>query len=79
MAKLPVHEVAASVFKARCLGLIDEVAESRVPIVVTKRGKPVAKLVPLDEAEPPSLLGSVSYASEEDLLAPVDEVWDAES
>ena len=58
---------------------LDEVAETHVPIVVTKRGTPVAKLVPVEEAEPASLLGSVSYDREEDLLAPVEDAWDAEA
>lgn len=73
------HEIPASEFKARCLGLLDEVAETKVALTVTKRGRPVAKLVPLDEVAPPTLLGSVSYDREEDLLAPVDATWDAES
>ncbi len=71
-------EISASQFKARCLALLDDVAASGVPLVVTKRGRPVAKLVPLEEKAPPSLLGSVRYESEEDLLAPVDERWDAD-
>lgn len=70
--------LTASEFKARCLALLDEVAESRVPLVVTKHGKPVAKLVPLEEDAPPSLLGSVRYASEADILASVDDEWEAE-
>jgi prevent-host-death family protein len=74
-----VREVSASEFKSRCLGLLDEVAASKVPLVVTKRGRPIAKLVPVDEQTPPSLLNSVSYEAEEDLLAPVDDAWDAES
>lgn len=72
-------EIPASQFKARCLALLDEVAETHIPIVVTKRGTPVAKLVPLDEVEPASLLGSVRYDSEDDLLAPVDDAWDADA
>ncbi|HLE84454.1 MAG TPA: type II toxin-antitoxin system prevent-host-death family antitoxin [Thermoanaerobaculia bacterium] len=74
-----VHQISASEFKARCLGLLDEIAASRVPLVVTKRGRPIAKLVPVDEQTPPSLLNSVSYQTEDDLLAPVGDVWDAES
>ncbi len=38
--------IAAGEFKARCLTLMDEVRENREPILITKRGKPVAKLVP---------------------------------
>ncbi len=71
-------EISASEFKARCLALLDEVASSCIPLVVTKRGRPIAKLVPLDEEPPPSLLGSVRYGSEDDLLAPIDELWDAD-
>ena len=39
--------VAAGAFKQGCLALLDEVAEGNLEIVVTKRGRPVAKLVPL--------------------------------
>lgn len=74
-----LHQIPASEFKARCLGLLDEVAETGVPLTVTKRGRPVAKLVPLEGEPPPSLLGSVSYDREEDLLSPVDETWNADS
>jgi prevent-host-death family protein len=41
-------EIPAGEFKAKCLQLMDKVARSREPIVITKRGKPVAKLVPAD-------------------------------
>lgn len=41
--------IAAGVFKQGCLALIDKVAENREEIVITKRGKPVARLVPMDE------------------------------
>jgi len=40
-------KMAAGVFKANCLALLDEVQSKRVSIVITKRGKPVAKLVPV--------------------------------
>jgi prevent-host-death family protein len=43
--------VAATEFKATCLQLMDEVAQQRRPIIITKRGKPVAKLVPVEPAE----------------------------
>ena len=41
--------VAASDFKANCLRLMDEVAQQRRPIIITKRGKPVARLVPIEK------------------------------
>ncbi|MBV6509348.1 MAG: hypothetical protein JJLCMIEE_02417 [Acidimicrobiales bacterium] len=39
----------ASKFKEQCLALLDQVGLDHVPIVITKRGRPVAKLVPVDE------------------------------
>ena len=42
--------VAISEFKAHCLRLVDEVARRRSVLVVTKRGKPIARVVPLDDA-----------------------------
>lgn len=41
--------IMASTFKARCLALMEQVALDRVPIVITKRGRPVARLVPIDD------------------------------
>lgn len=38
--------IPAGEFKAKCLRLMDEVSETGVPIVITKRGKPVSRLVP---------------------------------
>jgi prevent-host-death family protein len=54
--------VSAASFKAQCLRLLDEVARQRRPIVVTNRGKPVAKLVPVDE-EPIDLFGRIAARS----------------
>ncbi len=41
--------VAAAWFKAHCLAVLDEVQAKRQTIVITKRGKPVAKLVPVNQ------------------------------
>jgi prevent-host-death family protein len=43
-----MKKIAAGVFKARCLRLMDEVQRTREPLVITKKGRPVAKLVPAD-------------------------------
>ncbi len=74
MAK-PTRSVAAGEFKAKCLALLDEVARTGVSMVVTKRGKPVARLVPMKEQKPKSLKGSVLYQG--DLVSPIDVEWDA--
>lgn len=43
--------ISAAKFKARCLSLMDDVQSTRKPLIITKRGKPVAKLVPADPAK----------------------------
>jgi len=73
-----VGEIPASEFKARCLALLDQVAEEQVEYVVTKHGRPVAKVVPL--APPAPLAGSVrvlvdreeDWFSTADLVEPPD-------
>lgn len=73
---LVTRTISASRFKAQCLALLDEVAESGETIVITKRGKPVARIAPLEP--PPSLIGSVTFlVSDEELIAPIDVEWDA--
>jgi prevent-host-death family protein len=72
-----VMEISASQFKARCLALLDEVASGGGELVVTKRGKPVARVVPADERA--SLRGSVTYlVSDDELIAPLGEAWEAD-
>lgn len=68
--------IAAGKFKARCLALLDEVAATHQPVVITKRGRPVARVVPIENATTPSLLGSI--LEEHDLISPIDERWDAD-
>ncbi len=43
-----MKKIAAGEFKARCLTLMEDVRSTREPLIITKRGKPVAKLVPAD-------------------------------
>src|SRR5262249_50295293 len=70
-----VKQVPAGEFKARCLALFNEVETKRRSFVVTKRGRPVARVVPLPMNRSSSLLGSL--INEEDLLAPVEAAWEA--
>lgn len=43
-----MKKMAAGVFKSKCLAVMDEVQAKREAVIITKRGKPVAKLVPVD-------------------------------
>lgn len=78
-------EIAASEFKAKCLGLMDQLAARKLDrIVVTKRGRPVAVLTPppireeVAEAFFGFMKGSVGAPEDFDFTAPVlDEPLDA--
>jgi prevent-host-death family protein len=72
--------MAAGEFKARCLQVMDQVKSTRTPVVITKRGKPIAKLVPADEARSEvfdSLKGKIEILG--DIVSPVVpwEDWEA--
>jgi prevent-host-death family protein len=47
-----MKEVAISEFKAKCLGILEEVRKTRKPIRVTRFGKPVAEVVPPSPGTP---------------------------
>jgi prevent-host-death family protein len=47
----PMKTMAAGAFKVHCLKVMDEVQSKRQAVLITKRGKPVAKLVPVEEAK----------------------------
>jgi prevent-host-death family protein len=55
-----VKSIAAGMFKDRCLKTLDEVASTKLAVVITKRGRPIAKLVPYVESpKRATLAGSV--------------------
>lgn len=73
-------KISAGQFKAQCLKLMDEVKSRHEEVVITKRGMPVAKLVPYEDKPVPingfmkntiKILGNV--------VSPVGDKWDAES
>ena len=73
------RRVPAGEFKATCLKLMEEVRQGRGPIVITKRGKPVAKLVPVEE-RPHDIFGCMegTVTILGDIVEPIGEVWHAE-
>jgi prevent-host-death family protein len=82
MAK-DVCEVSASELKNAWHEYLDRVSRGRQEVVVTRYGKPVAKLVPIEADEggqPRSLFGMLrgSAVVHGDILSPIDEIWDAE-
>ena len=72
--------IKASEFKAKCLKLMDEVAESGEEIVITKNGRPVSRLAPYRK-KPTSWFGIDRGRIEilGDITEPIDVEWEAES
>lgn len=82
MAKTREKTIAVSAFKPRSLEIIDEVARRKTTrVVLTRRGKPVAALVPV-ETKPydpwGAMRGTMRVMPGVDLTAPLDEVWEAD-
>lgn len=70
--------VPATEFKAHCLALLEEVRETRQPLLVTRHGKPVVEISPYlarNTARTNPLKGSIVFQG--DLVAPIDERWDS--
>lgn len=70
--------IEASEFKAKCLKLIDQIAENNQELIITKDHKPVAKLVPYHK-RPKSLWGIDKGRIEikGDIMSPIDVKWNA--
>ncbi|MBM3538613.1 MAG: type II toxin-antitoxin system Phd/YefM family antitoxin [Alphaproteobacteria bacterium] len=80
-----VAEIGVTAFKGRCLELIDDVAKGRKKrVLLTKRGRAVAALVPLEDKTARKrdpwggLRGTVTIPAGLDLTRPVGEAWSAE-
>ncbi len=68
----------ASEFKAKCLKIMDEIAESGEVVVVTKRGVPVVEVGPIIK-RPKSIFGVDKGKLKilGDIISPIDVEWDA--
>ena len=73
-----VRTINASEFKAKCLKLMDEIADSGAEIVITKNGRPISRLVPF-RRKPKSLFGIDRGRLEilGDIDEPLDVGWEA--
>ncbi|MGH7866881.1 MAG: type II toxin-antitoxin system Phd/YefM family antitoxin [Candidatus Dormibacteraceae bacterium] len=70
--------IPAGEFKQGCLALLTRVSEEGASLLITKRGRPVARVVPVD-APAINLRGSLRVlATEDELLSPLQETWAAE-
>jgi prevent-host-death family protein len=83
IARNGLREIAAGEFKAKCLALLDEVNETGQELIITKRGKPTAKLIPFRPLAKKSFIGRLEgimkiNGDPDDLIKPVfpEEDWD---
>jgi len=76
-----MQEVAISVFKAKCLAILEQVQKTKKPIRITRRGKPIAEVVPASPANKKSWLGCMKGTAEirGDIISPVIDLDDIEA
>jgi len=74
-----VTKIAISHFKSHCLEIIDKLQNNQQSIIITRRKKPVARVVPFDHPKA-SILGLLKDKAEikGNILEPIDEKWEAE-
>ncbi len=71
--------IPAGEFKARCLALLDEVKETGEEIIITKRGKPVARILPPEPGDAPweRLRNSIVWQADDIVTFDTSEEWEA--
>jgi len=72
-----MESISVSKFKATCLAVLEEVARQKTKIIITKRGKPIAEVIPYKpEVEQIALKDTITFMG--DLVSPIaDEEWEA--
>jgi prevent-host-death family protein len=70
---LDMKEIAATKFKATCLAVVEDVRKTRRPVRITRFGKPVAEIVPVEPEKPKSWLGCMAGTMEivGDIVGPI--------
>lgn len=79
MSKNKQRTIPAAEFKAKCLKVMETVRATGEEVVITKHGKPVARLVPVEYPSRPLFgrnAGLTIY--EGDVISPIDVEWEAE-
>jgi prevent-host-death family protein len=75
-----MKEVAISEFKAKCLAILEQVQKTKTPIRITRRGKPVAEIVPPTPVRSNDWIGSMKDRMEilGDIISPASDPEDWE-
>ena len=72
-------KIAVTEFKSKCLKVMNEISITRQPVIITKRGKPIAQLTPIEPEPEATLFGYMTdtAAITGDIIAPIGEPWSA--
>jgi prevent-host-death family protein len=78
MAKSAMKTMGAGAFKAKCLSIMDDVHNGGGEVVVTKRGKPFVRIVPIRPEKPESIFGFLKGQARVtgDIVSPIVEAWE---
>lgn len=70
---MEARTMGAAEFKAKCLRVMDRVRDTRVPVVLTKKGVPIARLVPIDPPRQKNVFGALKgkFRIHGDIVGPV--------
>ncbi len=70
--------MGAGAFKAKCLSIIDDLHANGGELIITKRGKPMAKLIPVAAEKPESIFGALRGLAtiQGDIVSPIVEPWE---
>ena len=73
-----MKSIGAGAFKAKCLSIIDDVHANGGELIITKRGKPMAKLVPVSKETPDRIFGALRGLAtiHGDIVSPIVEPWE---
>jgi prevent-host-death family protein len=76
-----MRDVSISEFKAKCLGLIEQVHKTRQPLRITRHGRPVAEVVPASPDRKRKFLGDMIGTAKitGDIVSPVIDLADIEA
>jgi prevent-host-death family protein len=67
--------VPVAEFEANCVDLLEEIAGSGNDIVITRDGKPLAKVVPIESSLRGPMFGTIEIVG--NIVEPIDDEWDA--
>jgi len=74
--------IGAAKFKTHCLRILDEVERTGEPVTITKRGRPVAEVKPVEAEERPPLFGfmkgTVTWHCDDHTASALDPDWEEE-